>query len=119
MKQAKPEFVPGYLFHGPERPSEPGGIGPYTGEVFLYRGYRLRRRNQWCEIAQHWDSDTSVSVVGPGADWPTGYPVRPWRGRVANCTADGDSMQEALDEAWAAAEFEEQLHQLAPPGVTP
>jgi hypothetical protein len=109
----------GLMFLGPEAPMTPGGIGPYTGETLAYRGYKLHRRNQWRELFQQWDSrETSISVVGPGADWNADWHPDGWRARVAGVTADGATMQEALDEAWAVAEFEDQLRHIAQPEAT-
>lgn len=105
----------GIMFLGPEAPMTPGNLGPYTGETMTYRGYTLRRRNEWVEREQQWDSQTSISVKGPGADWLPDWGAGTWRARVTIVTADGATMQEALDEAWAAAEFEEQLLHLPPP----
>lgn len=109
----------GIMFLGPERPEYPMGMGPYTGETLTYRGYTLRRRNQWREVIQRWGSETSVSVAGPGDDCPALVVDRRWEARVAGVTADGETPLEALDEAWAAAEFEDQLRHLEPPDVAP
>jgi hypothetical protein len=104
-----PVYVPGYLFNGPDRPSDPGGIGPYTTETFAHHGHVLHRRNLWTDRFEEWSCQTTA-LNAKGAD---GY----WVARVAGITADGTTMQEALDEAWAGAEFEDQLRHLAPPGA--
>lgn len=116
-RRAASPFEPSYAFYGPERPPTPGNLGPYTGETFTYRGYTLHRRNQWRELFQQWDClDTSISVVGPGADWNWRWdPGAGGRARVAGIEADGETMQQALDEAWRLAEAEDQLRHLMPP----
>jgi trans-aconitate methyltransferase len=115
-RATKPEFIPGYLFYGPECPPTPGDLGPYTGETFVYRGYTLHRRNPWRELLQQWDSrETAIGVVGCGADWSGDWKPDGWRASVAGIDADGTSMQEALDEAWAGAEYEGKVRHLIPP----
>jgi hypothetical protein len=98
-------YAGGVMFLGPRPETDPGGM-PYTTETFTFRGYVLRRRNLWSDRTQQWHSQTGLSVKGAGGIWVA---------RVAGVTADGATMQEALDEAWAAAEFEDQLGVLAAP----
>ncbi len=117
-RNAAPQFVPSYAFYGPERPATPGDLGPYTGETFTYRGYTLHRRNQWRELFQQWDSrETAITVVGPGADWNWQWDPGVCRARIAGVEADGETMQQALDEAWRLAEIEGQLRHLVQPAT--
>lgn len=116
QRAARPEFIPGYLFYGPERPSYPGGNSPYTDRTFTFRGYLLRERNLWTRVMQEWDCrETNISAVGPGEDAPAWLARGEWRARVAGIIADGATMREALDEAWRLAEAEDQLRHLLPP----
>lgn len=118
-RSAATQFVPSYMFYGPERPATPGDLGPYTGETFTYRGYTLHRRNQWRELFQQWDSrEAAITVIGPGADWNWHWDAGGCRARIAGIEADGETMQEALDEAWRLAEIEGQLRHLARPATT-
>lgn len=115
-KRAKaPEFVASHLFAGPERPNDPGGIGPYTADRFEFRGYVLRKRNLWSRRIQEWHSrETSISAAGPG-DEPFPWAASGWTARVTIVEGEGATLLEALEDAWAGAAFEGQLHNLVPP----
>ena len=116
MTKRQPEFIPPYLFFGPERPPYPGGLGPYTDDVVVFRGYAISKRNKWSAIVEEWDCQhTALSAAGPGADCPDWIRDRSWTASVAGVTADGATMLEALEEAWAAADAEDQLRNLLPP----
>lgn len=112
------EFFPTYLFNGPERPTDPGGIGPYTAERFEFRGYTLHKRNLWSRRLQQWQSrETCISAIGPGDDPLPGSSV--WTARVVFLDGEGPTLQAALEDAWRLAESEGQLHNLLPPEVWP
>lgn len=109
------EYVPGYLFYGPEQPTHPGGIGPYTRDSISFHGYTLRKENRWSNILERWNCcETAINVLGPGPGAPP-MAGNCWLARVANVTAEGSTRLEALEEAWAAAEYEDALRHLLPP----
>lgn len=111
------EFFQNYLLYGPERPTDPGGLGWYTADRFEFRGYVLRQRNLWSRRLQEWHSHTSINAVGPGAEPLPG--ASGWRARVAQVEGEGATMLEALEDAWRLAESEGQLRNLLPPEASP
>lgn|GEM_PF-5406100 len=111
------EFFPTYLFYGPERATDPGGIGPYTADRLEFRGYTLHKRNLWSRRLQEWHCrETSISAAGPG-DEPLPWDSSGWTARAVNVEGEGSTMREALEDAWRLAESEGQLHNLGPPEV--
>jgi hypothetical protein len=115
-------FFQSYLLYGPERPTDPGGIGPYTADRFEFRGHVLHKRNLWLRHHQEWACQyTALSAVGPGdlVAWadPLDWAACGWTARVTQIEGEGSTMLEALEDAWRLAESEGQLHNLRPPEV--